>query len=75
VVGVNLYPGVTYVVGRRFHLEAGLNNLLSLQYTSSKNENTSSGQTSVNKSSGIDFSTNLSTAAPLTVGFRFVLGK
>ena len=75
VVGVNLYPGVTYVVGRRFHLEAGLNNLLSLQYTSSKNENTSSGQTSVNKSTGIDFSTNLSTAAPLTVGFRFVLGK
>jgi hypothetical protein len=74
-VGVNLHPGVTYVVSRRFHLEAGLNNLVSLQYSSSKNENISSGQTSVSESSGIDFSTNLSTAAPLTVGFRVVLGK
>ncbi len=74
-VGVNLYPGVAYVVSRRFHLEAGLNNLLSLQYGTTKLTTTTSGQVTQSKSSGVDFSTNFSTAAPLTVGFRFVLGK
>lgn len=75
VIGVSFYPGVAYVVSKRFHLEVGLNNLLSLDYSRSTNENLSPGQSTISKNSGINFSTNLSTAAPLTVGFRFVLGK
>lgn len=75
IIGVNLYPGVAYVVSKRFHLEVGLNNLLSLDYSRSTHENLSPGQSSISKNSGVNFSTNLSTAAPLTVGFRFVLGK
>ena len=74
-IGVNLYPGVAYVVSKRFHLEVGLNNLVSLDYTRNKNETLPPGSSNVSKSSGLGFSTNLSTAAPLTVGFRVVLGK
>lgn len=74
-VGLNLYPGVAFAVNRKIHLEVGLNNLLDFNYGSSNIESISSGTTNTSKSSGFSFSTNVSTSAPLSVGFRFVLGK
>ena len=74
-VGVNLYPGVAYAATRHIHLEVGLNSLADISYTSGKTENTSSGITTSSRSSGFNFSTNVSSSAPLTVGFRIVLGK
>lgn len=74
-VGVNLYPGVAYAVNRHIHLEVGLNNLADISYSSSNAQNVSSGITTTSKSSGFNFSTNVSSSAPLTVGFRIVLGK
>lgn len=71
-VGVNFYPGVAYAVSRKMHLEVGLNNLLDISYNQSETKSLSGSET---KSSGLSFSTNISTSAPLTVGFRFVLGK
>lgn len=74
-IGVNFYPGVAFAVSRKIHLEAGLNNLVDLSYNKSNTETTSFGGTSFSSSSGFGFSTNVSTSSPLTVGFRFVLGK
>ncbi|HEU4902800.1 MAG TPA: hypothetical protein VFT06_08405 [Flavisolibacter sp.] len=75
-VGVNFYPGVAFAVNKSIHLEVGLNNLVDLSYNKSESKNTSSGNTTTtSKASGFGFSTNVSTSAPLTVGFRFVLGK
>jgi hypothetical protein len=73
--GLNFYPGVAYAVNKRIHLEVGLNNLVDLSYGSSTTKSTSSGNTVTSKSSGLGFTTNVSASAPLTVGFRFVLGK
>lgn len=74
-IGVNFYPGVTYAVSRRFHLEVGLNNLVSLDYSRSKTESVVNSQTSTSKGSGVSFATNVSSSAPLTLGFRIVLGR
>jgi hypothetical protein len=74
-IGVNFYPGVAFAATRRIHLEVGLNNLVDLSYNRSETKNNSSVSTPSAKSSGFSFATNVSTAAPLTVGFRFVLGK
>lgn len=71
-VGVNFYPGVAYAVTRKMHLEVGLNNLLDISYNRSETKSLSGSES---KASGFSFSTNVSTSAPLTVGFRFVLGK
>lgn len=74
-VGINFYPGIAYAVNRKIHLEVGLNNLVDLSYSKGKNENTSAGTTTTTRSSGFAMSTNVSTSTPLSVGFRFVLGK
>ena len=74
-VGINLYPGVVYAVSKRFHLEASINNLLNVSYSKTADKTVSPTLTSEMKGSGINFSANVSNASPLTIGFRFVLGK
>ena len=34
---LNIYPGLSYAVSQKLHLETGFNNLLSLNYSNSKN--------------------------------------
>ena len=75
-IGVGLYPGITYAVNKKFHLEAGMNSLISLGFSGNKIIKTfDSGIEAKTESSGFGFSSNLSTSAPLTIGFRIVLGK
>lgn len=74
-VSLAITPGLTYAVSKHFHLEASLNNLLSLSYNKSSEERYSSGSIYNSKSKSFDYGTNFSAAAPLTIGFRFVLGK
>ena len=73
--GISLYPGLAYAVNKRFHLELGLNNLVSFGYNRQEVENVTLGGTTRTKSSGFQFSTNLSTSTPFNVGFRVGLGK
>lgn len=74
-VGINLYPGVMYAVSKRFHLEASINNLLTVSYYKTADKSVSPTWTSEIKGSGVNFSANVSNSSPLTIGFRFVLGK
>ncbi len=71
-----LYPGITYAVNKKFHLEASLNNLINLNYSTAKiTTTTNGGNPQKSNSKRFGFSTNLSSATPLSIGFRFVLGK
>ena len=74
-VSANLYPGIAYALNKRIHLEASINNLISLGYYTSKTENISMGSQTSSKANGFSFDTNVSTSVPLSLGFRFVLGK
>ncbi|HYH14484.1 MAG TPA: outer membrane beta-barrel protein [Flavisolibacter sp.] len=74
-VSFSVTPGITYAVNNHFHLEAALNNLLNLSYNKNIEERVSSGDKYKTESKTFDYGTNFSNAAPLTIGFRFVLGK
>lgn len=74
-VSANLYPGIAYALNKRIHLEASINNLISLGYYTSKTENITIAGQSSSKSNGFSFDTNVSASVPLSLGFRFVLGK
>ncbi len=74
-IGLSVYPGLSYAVNKRFHLEASINNLLSLAYYRTSNESVSPISTTKVKGSGLSYSANVSSSSPLTLGFRFVLGK
>lgn len=73
--GLSLFPGIAYAVGKRFHLEASLNNLVTLYYSKNKSEQTFQGNVSKNESKGVSMDVNVSSTAPITLGFRFIIGK
>lgn len=76
-VGVSLYPGISYAVSKRFHLEAGLGNFANLSYSKSQSESKdiSSNQMATSKSSGFSFSSSLSDNSSISIGFRFFIPK
>lgn len=73
---LTIYPGVAFAVNRKIHLEVALNDLFEFNYTNTKTEAAfGNGTFTTTKASGFGAAANFSTAAPLSVGFRFVLGK
>lgn len=74
-VGVNAYPGVSYAINKKIHLETGFNNLLSLSYFT---EDRKSGQliSTSYKTNGFNIASSLNNAnSALYIGFRVLLGK
>jgi Outer membrane protein beta-barrel domain len=71
-IGINLYPGISYAVSKKFHLEASLANLLTFRY--SKNKITSAGIITQDKND-VDLNVNASSLSNINVGFRFFLSK
>lgn len=75
-ISINVYPGISYAVSKRFHLESGFNNLLSLGYTREKSLLESPGAVSGYTSNGFSLSSSLSNAqSAFYVGFRVLLAK
>jgi hypothetical protein len=78
-VALSIAPGIAYAISRRFHLEASLNDLLTVGYTTSRTKNIThvGGITTSNitKDKSFGFGTNFNTSSPLYIGFRIVLGK
>jgi hypothetical protein len=72
---VSLFPGLAYAVKRNFHIEAGLNDMIVLNYGQSKRESTdlATGNTSLTKQKGLSLSTNLGSTTGFSIGFRFLL--
>lgn len=73
--GLSLFPGITYAVGKRFHLEASLNNLVTLYYNKTESKQIQPGNVSKNENKGLSMNVNVSSSAPITLGFRFIIGK
>lgn len=74
-IGLNLFPGISYSVGKRFHLEAVLNDLFRINYSTGKNIDNTGTSPVESKTKAFSIGTNISSQMPLTIGFRFVLGK
>ncbi|MGZ8549103.1 MAG: hypothetical protein ACXWV2_00515 [Chitinophagaceae bacterium] len=73
-VGINAYPGLSYAVSRKLHLETGFNNLLTLNYFHDKLETGSPVTTS--KTNGFSIASSLNNATSyLYLGFRLLVGK
>ncbi|MGZ5190214.1 MAG: outer membrane beta-barrel protein [Flavisolibacter sp.] len=71
-VGLGLFPGVAYAISKRFHLEISMNNLVSLGYSSIKENYTTSQEL---RNSQFNFSVNANPASNLALGFRILLGN
>jgi hypothetical protein len=74
-VSINANPGISFAVNKRFHLETGFSNLISLSYFNEKRDDNSPNITGYT-SNGFSLSTSLSNAtSSLYVGFRVLLSK
>lgn len=73
-IGINAYPGISYAISKRLYLETGFNNLVSLDYSFQKEEQ-SGGVVNVAKTKGFGISSSLNNASYLYIGFRLFLNK
>jgi hypothetical protein len=70
--GLDFLPGLDYGVSRRFHLEITLNDLFRVSYSRTITINNSFAD-QTDKSLSVE--TNLNSANPISLGFRFLLSK
>lgn len=73
-ITLSAYPGISYRVNRRLHLETGFNNLLNFGYSRTKNTFGGS-QPSTDISRSFNFNTSLNNLSSLYAGFRLLLDK
>jgi len=74
-VGLSAYPGISYAISRKLHLETGFNNLLLLNYRNEKRE-TGDPVISTQKTNAFNISSSLNNAtSSLYLGFRLLIGK
>ncbi len=72
-VNLSIKPGLSYAVNKRLHLELGLNNLLSAEYSSTRQ---TVNQGNAVKQSGFSASANISNITNnISFGVRFLLAK
>jgi len=69
---ITAYPGLSYTVSRKFQLEAGFNNLLSMKY-SRENRTVGAVNNSVYKTTGFDLYSSIDNFSSLYLGFRVLL--
>lgn len=70
-----VYPGISYAVNKKLHLETGFNRLLALNYLNEKREETTGNVIKVIKSNGVSVSSSLTNFSQFYVGFRLLLSK
>ena len=75
-VGLEIQPGISYAVSKKFQLEMALNNMANIGFNKSETKTIpSAGETTVSKGQGFNFSSNLSTGNYFNIGFRVFLAK
>lgn len=72
-IGLTAYPGVSYAINKKFHLESGLNNLIMINYYH-ENHETGSPVTTY-KTNGFSIASSLNNSSSLYLGFRVLIGK
>jgi hypothetical protein len=73
-IGLGFTPSITYAVGKRFHLQAAVNQLFGAYYQKSTSRMDSNPASELSTRS-FGLHANASSFAPLSLGFRIVLGK
>lgn len=73
-VNLSMYPGLSYSVSRKLHLETGFNNLLNINYSNEKNQYWNPA-TSTTRTNRFSIGTSLNNLSSLYVGFRVLIGK
>lgn len=74
-IGVSVYPGISYAVTQRFHIETGLNDLVYARYSGIKTTNTGTNAQVTNKSSNFNIGASLGSTIQWSIGFRFLWGS
>lgn len=74
-INVGIYPGVSFQVNKKLHLEAGFNNLVYLQYENGKVKTKSLGNLSNVTSKSFAINSSLNNMTGLYVGFRLLFAK
>ncbi|HRP56089.1 hypothetical protein [Agriterribacter sp.] len=73
-IGLNLYPGISYAITPKMHIETGLNDLFRVGYSSSKTSDNQTLETKT-KSNGFNAGIGLGSSTLWTVGVKFFLGS
>lgn len=66
-------PGIAFAATRRFMIEATVNNLVGVSYQRTKTQY--NGSNTTDKGNSFSLSSNVVSNTPVSVGFRFLLGK
>ncbi len=69
-IGINFYPGISYSITKKFHLEAGLAQLARFEYGKTKTTGTTTEERS-----GFTFNANASSLSNFNIGFRVFISK
>jgi hypothetical protein len=74
-VGLNITPGISFAAGKKLHLEASLNNLFSMSYSSTKTKfyDNAGAVSSTGKSNHFGVAANANGFSQLLLGLRWVL--
>jgi hypothetical protein len=74
-VGINAFPGISFEVSKKFHLETGFNDLLTISYNHEKRESNNPAYVGY-KTNGFNLATSLSNStSAFYLGFRVLLSK
>ena len=73
-VSLSAYPGISYAVSKKLHIETGFNGLVNLSYYNETNNQGNSGSGIV-KSNGVSLHSSLENLSSIYIGFRLLLAK
>ncbi|HRP33391.1 MAG TPA: hypothetical protein PKV73_15945 [Agriterribacter sp.] len=71
---VSLYPGISYAATQKLHLETGFNNLLYMNYSHEKRNNTNPAYADT-RTNSFSLGTSLNNLSSFYVGFRMLIAK
>jgi hypothetical protein len=74
-IGIGFYPGVSFAVSKKVHLESGFNNLAYVNFNHAKTEESTMVTHSINKSNSFSMGSSLENQTGFTVGVRVLLAK
>ena len=74
-VSFGFYPGVSYQVSKRVHLETGFNNLFYIEYDHNRDNQTNTGVVTAVKTNTFSAGSSLNNLAAFTLGVRVLLSK
>lgn len=74
-VNVGIYPGISFQVNKKLHLETGFNNLVYIQYENGKIKTQSLGNVSNATSKSFSVNSSLNNMSGFYVGLRLLLAR